>query len=55
MRRRAEKIGQLPKDRKIVRVPRTPCDEEYLRKVAYHTLLERFHICALIDELYTEY
>ena len=47
--------GWRPKDGKIVRVPKTPCDEAYLRKVAYHTLIEWYHLCTWIDDLYEEY
>lgn len=54
-RRGVEWIGWRPKDGKIVRVPKTPCDEAYLRKVAYHTLIEWYHICDVIDDLYAEY
>lgn len=54
-RRSVEWIGWRPKDGKIIRVPKTPCDEGYLRKVAYHTLIEWYHICDLIDDLYAEY
>lgn len=54
-RRSVEWIGWRPKDGKIVRVPKTPCDEAYLRKVAYHTLIEWYHICTWIDDLYAEY
>lgn len=54
-RRSVEWIGWRPKDGKIIRVPETPCDEAYLRKVAYHTLLEWQHICDLIDDLYAFY
>lgn len=54
-RRGVEWIGWRPKDGKIVRVPKTPCSEAYLRKVAYHTLIEWYHLCDLIDDLYDEY
>ena len=54
-RRSVEWIGWRPKDGKIVRVPKTPCDEAYLRKVAYHTLIEWYHIAEMIDDLYAEY
>ena len=54
-RRSVEWIGWRPKDGRIVRVPKTPCDEAYLRKVAYHTLIEWYHICTIIDELYETY
>ena len=54
-RRSVEWIGWRPKDGKIVRVPKTPCDEAYLRKVAYHTLIEWYHLCTWIDDLYEEY
>lgn len=54
-RRSVEWIGWRPRDGKIVRVPETPCDEAYLRKVAYHTLIEWYHLCDMIDDLYEEY
>ena len=54
-RRSVEWIGWMPRDGKLVRVPKTPCDEAYLRKVAYHTLIEWHHICTFIDDLYEEY
>ena len=54
-RRSVEWIGWRPKDGKIVRVEKTPCDEAYLRKVAYHTLIEWYHITELIDELWETY
>ncbi len=54
-RRSVEWIGWRPLNGKIVRVPKTPCSEAYLRRVAYHTLVEWYHICTLIDDLYEEY
>lgn len=54
-RRSVEWIGWMPENGKIVRVPKTPCDDAYLRKVAYHTLIEWYHICTIIDDLYEEY
>lgn len=55
-RRSCEWIGWMPgKDGKIERVEKTPCDEAYLRKVAYHTLIEWYHIMGFINELYEEY
>jgi len=54
-RRSVEWIGWRPKDGKPVREPRTPCDEAYLRKVAYHTLIEWYHMMDFINDLYEEY
>ena len=54
-RRSVEWIGWRPKDGKIVREERTPCDEAYLRKVAYHTLIEWQHLFDYLDDLYAEY
>ena len=54
-RRSVEWIGWRPKDGKIVREVRTKCDEAYLRKVAYHTLLEWYHLMTFINDLYEEY
>lgn len=54
-RRSVEWIGWRPKDGKIVREARTKCDEAYLRKVAYHTLLEWYHLMTFINDLYEEY
>lgn len=54
-RRSVEWIGWRPKDGKIVRDARTKCDEAYLRKVAYHTLLEWYHLMTFINDLYEEY
>ena len=54
-RRSVEWIGWRPKDGKPVREPRTPCDEAYLRKVAYHTLIEWYHLMDFINDLYEEY
>lgn len=54
-RRSVEWIGFRPLNGKIVRVPKTPCDEAYLRKVAYHTLLEWYHLVDFINDLYEAY
>lgn len=54
-RRSVEWIGWRPKNGKIVREPRTKCDEAYLRKVAYHTLIEWYHLMTFINDLYEEY
>lgn len=54
-RRSVEWIGWRPKDGKIVRDARTRCDEAYLRKVAYHTLIEWYHLMTFINDLYEEY
>ncbi len=54
-RRSVEWIGWRPKDGRPVREPRTPCDEAYLRKVAYHTLIEWYHLMDFINDLYEEY
>jgi hypothetical protein len=54
-RRSVEWIGWRPQDGKIVREERTPCDEVYLKKVAYHTLIEWYHLMSFINDLYTEY
>ncbi|MBE6017590.1 MAG: hypothetical protein E7233_08290 [Lachnospiraceae bacterium] len=54
-RRSAEWIGWRPENGKIVRVEKTPCSEEYLKKVAYHTVLEWKHLTTFIDDLYDEY
>ena len=54
-RRSVEWIGWRPKDGKIVRDARTKCDEAYLRKVAYHTLIEWYHLLTFINDLYEEY
>lgn len=54
-RRSVEWIGWRPKDGKLVREWRTPCDEAYLRKVAYHTLIEWYHLMDFINDLYEEY
>ena len=50
-----EWIGWRPKNGKIVRDARTKCDEAYLRKVAYHTLIEWYHLMTFINDLYEEY
>ncbi len=55
-RRSVEWIGWRPaKDGKLVREPRTYCDEDYLRKVAQHTLIEWYHMMTFINDLYDEY
>lgn len=54
-RRSVEWIGWRPKNGKIIRDPRTKCDEAYLRKVAYHTLIEWYHLMTFINDLYEEY
>jgi hypothetical protein len=54
-RRSVEWIGWRPKDGKLVRETRTKCSESYLRKVAYHTLLEWNHLMDFINPLYEEY
>jgi len=54
-RRSCEWIGWRPENGRIVRVEKTPCSEEYLRKVAYHTLIEWQHLADMIDDLYAEY
>ncbi len=54
-RRSCEWIGWRPANGKLVREWKTPCDEAYLRKVAYHTLIEWRHISTFINDLYEEY
>lgn len=54
-RRSVEWIGWRPLNGKIVRVPKTPCSEAYLRKVAYHTIIEWVHLGEIINDLYAEY
>lgn len=54
-RRSVEWIGFRPEKGKIVREPRTKCSEAYLRKVAYHTLIEWYHMMDFINDLYEEY
>ena len=54
-RRSVEWIGWRPENGKIVREPRTKCDEAYLRKVAYHTLIEWYHMMDFINDLYETY
>ena len=54
-RRSCEWIGWRPENGKIVRVEKTPCSEEYLRKVAYHTIIEWVHLADFIDDLYDTY
>ena len=54
-RRSVEWIGWRPKDGKLIRDTRTKCDEAYLRKVAYHTLIEWYHLMDFINELYDTY
>ena len=55
-RRSVEWIGWRPsKDGKLVREEGTHCDEDYLHKVAIHTLIEWYHLMSFINELYDEY
>ncbi len=54
-RRSVEWIGWYPEDGKILREKRTPCDEAFLRKVEYHTLVEWYHLMDFINDLYEEY
>lgn len=54
-RRSVEWIGWRPSKGKLIRETRTPCDEAYLRKVAYHTLIEWYHMMTFINDLYDEY
>ncbi|MDR1801259.1 MAG: hypothetical protein LBQ95_05435 [Lachnospiraceae bacterium] len=55
-RRSVEWIGYRPgPDGKAQRDPRTKCDEAYLRKVGYHTLIEWIHLFDFLNELYDEY
>lgn len=54
-RRSVEWIGWRPSNGKLIREYRTPCSEAYLRKVAYHTLIEWYHLMTFINELYEEY
>lgn len=54
-RRSVEWIGWRPKNGKLVREMRTKCDEAYLRKVAYHTLIEWYHMTDFINDLYDTY
>ncbi len=54
-RRSVEWIGWRPSNGKLIREPRTHCDEAYLRKVAYHTLIEWHHLLDFINDLYEEY
>lgn len=55
-RRSVEWIGWRPaRGGQLIREPRTACSEEYLRKVAYHTLLEWHHLLDFINDLYEEY
>lgn len=54
-RRSVEWIGFRPENGKIVRVPETFCTDAYLRKVAYHTLLEWQHLLDFINDLWEEY
>lgn len=54
-RRSVEWIGWRPKDGRLIRDPRTKCSDDYLRKVAYHTLLEWYHLMDFINDLYEEY
>ena len=43
------------KNGELICEPRTHCDESYLRKIAYHTLVEWYHMMDFINELYEEY
>lgn len=55
-RRSCEWIGWRPgANNELIRETRTHCDEDYLRKVAYHTLIEWHHLLDFIDDLYEEY
>lgn len=54
-RRSVEWIGWRPSNGRLIREPRTHCDEAYLRKVAYHTLIEWHHLLEFINDLYEEY
>jgi hypothetical protein len=54
-RRSVEWIGYRPEKGKIVRVPETYCSEAYLRKVAYHTLIEWQHMFDFVNDLWEEY
>lgn len=55
-RRSCEWIGWRPgKNGELIREQRTHCDEAYLRKVAYHTLIEWYHMMDFINDLYEEY
>ena len=55
-RRSCEWIGWRPgANGELIREPRTHCDEAYLRKVAYHTLIEWQHMMSFINDLYDEY
>lgn len=54
-RRSVEWIGWRPENGKLIREWNTPCDEAYLRKVAYHTLVEWYHMMDFINDLYEEY
>ena len=54
-RRSCEWIGWRPLNGKIVRMEKTPCSDAYLRKVAYHTLLEWYHLTDFINDLYKAY
>lgn len=55
-RRSVEWIGWRPaRGGKLIRETRTKCDETYLRKVAYHTLIEWHHLLDYINDLYEEY
>lgn len=54
-RRSVEWIGWRPKNGELIRDTRTKCSEAYLRKVAYHTLLEWYHLMDYINDLWEEY
>lgn len=54
-RRSVEWIGYRPEKGKIIRVPATKCSDAYLRKVAYHTLIEWYHMMDFINDLWETY
>ncbi len=54
-RRSVEWIGLRPENGKLIREYDTFCDEEYLQKVANHTLIEWYHMTSFINDLYAEY
>lgn len=53
--RSREWIGWRPENGKLVRDERTFCNEEYLKKVVIHTLVEWEHLYTFLPELYAEY
>ena len=53
--RSREWIGWRPVNGKLVRDYSTKCDEEYLKKVVIHTLIEWEHLYTFLPELYAEY